>query len=57
MFAKIIEGDKYVNIAALKLCDVEYGLSIYTPKGKVYKSDLHGFTYAESLGSVWICLK
>lgn len=38
------ETGNYVNIANLTYCDVIFGIDIYTPQGKVTKTNLQGFT-------------
>lgn len=38
------ETGDYVNIAKLEYCNVIFGYDIYTPQGKVTKTNLQGFT-------------
>jgi len=38
------ETGSYVSISSLVYCDIIYGSDIYTPQGKVTKTNLQGFT-------------
>lgn len=51
-FAKIQPDDdngEYVNVYTLNYCNIIYGKDIYTPQGKVTKSNLQGFTECPNL--------
>jgi hypothetical protein len=51
-FAKIQENTEsgdYVNVATLEYCNIIFGRDIYTPQGKVTKTNLQGFTECPNL--------
>lgn len=43
------EAGAYVSITNLTYCDVIFGKDIYTPQGKVTKTNLQGFTECPNL--------
>lgn len=43
------EAGTYVSIIDLTYCDVIFGKNIYTPQGKVTKTNLQGFTECTNL--------
>ena len=43
------ETGDYVNVATLEYCNIIFGYDIYTPQGKVTKTNLQGFTECPNL--------
>jgi len=43
------ETGTYISITNLTYCDIIYGIDIYTPQGKVTKTNLQGFTECPNL--------